>query len=90
MLVSDARQNGRSYRLRDEAFDVHKRLRNEPEYEGDISEAPVISCNVPDINYAAAAEKSLTTTHCLPLLSQTRVILIFSPSSRNKLIPTLL
>ena len=57
MLVSDARQNGRSYRLRDEAFDVHKRLRNEPEYEGRYFEAPVISCNVPDINYAAAAEK---------------------------------
>ncbi|EMG48620.1 SMC5 Structural maintenance of chromosomes protein 5 [Candida maltosa Xu316] len=57
VLIGDARQTGRNYRLRDESFKVHKNLRSRPDFEGKYFEAPIISCNVSDTSYAAAVEK---------------------------------
>lgn len=56
VLVGAARQ-GTKYRLRDEAYEAHRRLRSNSKSQGRYFEAPVVSCNVTNVNYAAAIEK---------------------------------
>lgn len=56
VLVGSAQQGSR-YRLRDEAYAAHRRLRSNPDHQNQYFEAPVVSCNVTDVNYAPAIEK---------------------------------
>ncbi|KAG5421014.1 SMC5 [Candida metapsilosis] len=56
LLTSEAAR-GKSYRLRDESFKAHRKLRNMSNSNLTYFEAPIISCNVTDKSIAPAMEK---------------------------------
>lgn len=55
LLLSVAQ--GKSYRLRDESFKAHRKLRSATDLDLIYYEAPIISCNVTDKSIAPAMEK---------------------------------
>ncbi|KAI5951148.1 SMC5 [Candida jiufengensis] len=56
-LLQSSARNGRPYRLRDDSYRTHQKLRTSEQFDGHYFEAPVISCNVKDKSMAPAIEK---------------------------------
>ncbi|KAI5963678.1 SMC5 [Candida pseudojiufengensis] len=56
LLISEA-QRGNRYKLRDDSYKNHSKLRTIEQFHGQYFEAPVISCNVKDRSIAAVVEK---------------------------------
>ncbi|KAI5967708.1 SMC5 [Candida margitis] len=70
LLLSAAQ--GKSYRLRDESFKAHRKLRATTDLNLTYFEAPIISCNVSDKSIAPAMEKIIDNNTLFALTTTTR------------------